>query len=69
MPDISNQDSAGFSHIKVKKLHPTFAAEISGVDFSEPLTDGVFAEIQRAIAKVRVPVSSVTVLHLAKYGI
>lgn len=52
MPDISKQDPTGFDNIKVKKLHPTFAAEISGVDFANPVTDATFAEIQQAIAKV-----------------
>lgn len=42
-----------FSHISVKPLHPTFGAEISGVDFSSPLTDEVFSDIYQAVAKVR----------------
>lgn len=41
-----------FDHIKIKKLHPTFAAEISGVDFSKPLSSEVFQEVRAAIAKV-----------------
>lgn len=52
MPDISRQDQLGFNHIQCAELHPTFAAEVNGVDFSKSLTDEVFAEIQQAITKV-----------------
>lgn len=41
-----------FDIITVKPLHPTFAAEISNVDFSKPLPDEVFQEIHRAVTKV-----------------
>lgn len=41
-----------FSHISVKKLHPTFAAKISGVDFSSPLSDEVFQEVFQAVTEV-----------------
>jgi alpha-ketoglutarate-dependent 2,4-dichlorophenoxyacetate dioxygenase len=41
------------SHIRVRPLHPTFGAEISGVDFSSPLSDEVFKDIYDAITKVR----------------
>lgn len=34
------------------QLHPNFAAEVRGVDFSTPLPDDVFATIQSAVAKV-----------------
>ncbi|KAJ5799708.1 uncharacterized protein N7518_001776 [Penicillium psychrosexuale] len=40
-----------FSNISIKPLHRTFAAEVSGVDFSAPLTDEVFKEIHQAITK------------------
>ena len=49
MPGILKHD---FKHIEVKELHPTFAAEIEGVDFGN-ITDDVFAEILAASAKVR----------------
>lgn len=52
MPGIIVKDTLDFDHIKVKKLHPTFAAEVSGIDFSEPLTREVFAEIKQAINEV-----------------
>jgi len=52
MPGVLVKDSTVFDHIKVKELHPTFAAEISGVDFSNPLKDEVFEEIQSAVTKV-----------------
>ncbi|KAF6824375.1 alpha-ketoglutarate-dependent 2 [Colletotrichum plurivorum] len=32
-------------------LHPTFAAEVRGVDFTKPIPDDVFEEIQAAITK------------------
>lgn len=41
-----------FSHISVKPLHPTFAAEVGDVDFSSPLSDEVFQEIYQALTKV-----------------
>lgn len=41
-----------FQHLIVKELHPTFGAQISGVDFAKPLDDVVFIEILAAIAKV-----------------
>jgi hypothetical protein len=44
-----------FKHISVRELHPTFGAEISGVDFSVPLTDEIFSEVHAAITKVRLP--------------
>lgn len=39
-------------HLEIVPLHPTFAAEVKGVDFSEPVSDDVFAEIKAAITKV-----------------
>lgn len=42
----------GFQHVVAKELHPTFGAEISGVDFAKPLADVVLIEILAAIAKV-----------------
>ena len=41
-----------FNHISVKELHPTFGAEVHGVDFSKPVPDDTFAEISEAMAKV-----------------
>ena len=46
-----------FSHISAKPLHPTFGAEISGVDFSSPVSEKVFEEIHKAITKVQFPLS------------
>ena len=42
------------STITIKELHPTFAAEVHGVDF-ENLTDEQFDEIYQAITKVSRP--------------
>lgn len=41
-----------FHYIAIKQLHPSFGAEISGVEFSKPVTKEVFAEILAAIKKV-----------------
>lgn len=41
-----------FKTIEVKELHPTFAAEVSGVDF-EHVSEEQFKEILAAMAKVR----------------
>ncbi|KAJ5492163.1 Taurine catabolism dioxygenase TauD/TfdA [Penicillium expansum] len=46
----------GFSHISIKPLHPTFGAEISGVDLSSPLKVEVFKEILQAMTKYGVVV-------------
>lgn len=46
------KDPSVFDQVKIKKLHSTFAAEISGVDFLKPLSEAVFQEIRAAIAKV-----------------
>ncbi|KAJ5610227.1 hypothetical protein N7510_006946 [Penicillium lagena] len=45
-----------FSHISVRPLHPTFAAEVSGVDFTSTLSEEVFKEIHRAVTKYGVVV-------------
>lgn len=50
MPGLSYPPT--FNRITVTELHPTFGAEISGVDFSRPVEDDVFQEIQAAISKV-----------------
>ncbi len=41
-----------FKHITVTPLHPTFIAEIQGVDFSKAIEPEVFIEIHAALAKV-----------------
>ncbi len=41
-----------FSLIQVQELHPTFGAAIYNVDFSQRISDDVFAEILAAITKV-----------------
>ena len=38
--------------ITITKLHPTFGAEISGVNFSQPLSEDVLQELKSASAKV-----------------
>lgn len=44
--------TSDFQYISIKELHPTFGAEISGVDFSKPVVEEVFSEILAAINKV-----------------
>ena len=44
-------DPRQFKTIRVKELHPTFGAEIEGVDFPKP-SDEQFEEIIAAMAKV-----------------
>ena len=41
-----------YRHIQVTPLAPTFGAEVSGVDFSEPVPDDIFQEVLDAITKV-----------------
>lgn len=43
---------AEFQHIKVTELHPTFGAEIAGVDFALPIPNEVFGKILAACNKV-----------------
>lgn len=40
------------SSISIVELHPTFAAEVRGVDFSKEIPAEDFEQIQKAIAKV-----------------
>ncbi|CAG8979496.1 hypothetical protein HYALB_00011900, partial [Hymenoscyphus albidus] len=44
----------GFQHIQIKKLHPTFGAEVSGVDFSKEIPSEIFDEILEALIKYAV---------------
>lgn len=47
-----------FAHINITELHPTFGAEIHGVDFTHPVEEKVFQEILAALSKVdRLPVA------------
>lgn len=52
MPGILINPEVEFKTLKCKPLHPTFAAEIEGVDFTKPISDEVFDEILAASAKV-----------------
>ncbi|KZO98717.1 Clavaminate synthase-like protein [Calocera viscosa TUFC12733] len=45
-----------FQTIECVPLHPTFGAEIRGLDFSKPIPDDQFDELQRAIGKYGVVV-------------
>lgn len=48
---LATKDSS-YKHITVKSLHPTFGAEIGGVDFSKPVANEIFDEIRAAARKV-----------------
>ena len=41
-----------FETLHIAKLHPTFGAEIFGVDFSQPIPDSTFQQIREASDKV-----------------
>jgi alpha-ketoglutarate-dependent taurine dioxygenase len=47
-----SSETPTFHHISVKPLHPTFGAEISGVDISVPLAGEIWSEIRQAVTKV-----------------
>lgn len=49
---LDSTEHTDFKIIKIQKLHPTFGAQISGVDFSSPISDETFDEILAASAKV-----------------
>lgn len=41
------------SRLTFKPLHPTFGAEVEGIDFSAPIIDQLLVEeIKKAVAKV-----------------
>jgi alpha-ketoglutarate-dependent 2,4-dichlorophenoxyacetate dioxygenase len=54
MPHATNGDDNNFKLIQVKELHPTFGAEVHGIDFSKPVPEDVFSEIYQAITKVSI---------------
>lgn len=41
------------NYITIKELHPTFGAEVSGIDFSAPVPDEDFQDTLAAVTKVR----------------
>jgi alpha-ketoglutarate-dependent taurine dioxygenase len=54
MPHTTSDDDNDFKHIQVKGLHPTFGAEVHGVDFSKPVPEDAFSEIYKTITKVSI---------------
>ena len=42
------------SSLKITPLHPTFAAEVEGIDFSEPVSDAIFNELKDIISRYAV---------------
>jgi hypothetical protein len=53
MPGVLKPEDSSSGTLSVKKLHPTFAAEIRGLDLSTPPGDETFAQIMAAVTKVR----------------
>ena len=49
MPGLLTQPE--FATIAIRELHPTFAAEVDGVNFQD-LSDQQFTEVVAALAKV-----------------
>ncbi|KAI8945174.1 alpha-ketoglutarate-dependent 2,4-dichlorophenoxyacetate dioxygenase [Xylaria longipes] len=50
MPGLVKEEEPRFKTIEVKELHPTFAAEVSGVNFDD-VSEEQFSEILAAMAK------------------
>ncbi|KAI1366458.1 alpha-ketoglutarate-dependent 2,4-dichlorophenoxyacetate dioxygenase [Xylaria arbuscula] len=50
MPGLVQEDERSFKTIEIKELHPTFAAEVFGVNF-EDVSEEQFSEIMAAMAK------------------
>lgn len=46
--------SETFKRISIQELHPTFGAEVDGLDLSKPVEEDVFQEILEAITKVNI---------------
>lgn len=55
------------SSLQINKLHPTFGAEIEGVDFSKPISDEQLTEIKDTIAQVRHHTSSKRECYLGSF--
>ncbi|KAL2001092.1 hypothetical protein VTN02DRAFT_2241 [Thermoascus thermophilus] len=64
MPSTTNPT---FHLISVRELHPTFGAEISGVDFSRDVPDDVFGEILAAVTKYGICIFRATGLDDARH--
>lgn len=43
------------STLQINRLHPTFGAEVEGVDFSKPISDEQLTEIKDIVAQVGRP--------------
>lgn len=69
MPGLLLKPDNEFNHITIKELHPSFTAEIGGVDFSKPIPDDVFAEILAASAKVLPSSPYQNSINIFQYGV
>ena len=59
-----------YKTLSVKELHPTFGAEVHGVDFSKPISEEVFEEVLAVMAKVQIilsPFSSRSMIYQCTY--
>jgi hypothetical protein len=61
----SYSEEPEFKTLTIKKLHPTFAAEVEGVNFQD-LTDEQFQEIFAAMAKVRITSRQILAIGLER---
>ena len=52
MPGVIKSEESTNGTIDVRKLHPTFAAEIRGLDLSTAPNEKTFAQIRAAVHKV-----------------
>lgn len=50
---MPEQLAGQFKIVRVRKIHPSFGAQVEGVGFCRPISTELFAEILTAIAKVR----------------
>lgn len=44
------------SSLQINRLHPTFGAEIEGIDFSKPISHEQLTEIKDTVAQVGYPI-------------
>jgi alpha-ketoglutarate-dependent taurine dioxygenase len=47
MPHATN-----YNYLTVKELHPTFGAEVCGINVAEPLSPETFEELRSVLTKV-----------------
>lgn len=55
MPGLLKSEESEKNSLNILKLHPSFAAEILGLDLSTPPSEATFTQIISAVAKVYAP--------------